>query len=195
MLWVGCILAYQARAWPKEWNIKIHVYPRETTNISSFLDWSLQNGGLLSLKIKNMLIWKQIISTQGDLPCIVFSLWQMCTLWNGHYAFVMCNCRTDFFCSKICVYKCTNSAILIVILLLYLQSSRGQLEMTAVYNRSRAPNRKAYMRGWAHKIWFWLLHENNKGTDQPAHRCRLISAFVVHSQELTQAPLVECLIA
>ena len=25
--------------------------------------------------------------------------------------------------------------------------------------------------------------ENNKGTDQPAHPCRLISAFIIHSLE------------
>ena len=54
------------------------------------------------------------------------------------------------FCSKICVYKCTNSAILIVILLLYLQSSRRQPEMTAVYSRSML--QKGKHEGLAEKI-------------------------------------------
>ena len=37
-------------------------------------------------------------------------------------------------------------------------------------------------RFWATpRIKLTLLHENNKGVDQPAHVCRLIGAFVIRS--------------
>ena len=34
-----------------------------------------------------------------------------------------------------------------------------------------------------------LLYTNNKGTDQPAHLCSLISAFVIHFLESIMTPL------
>ena len=34
-----------------------------------------------------------------------------------------------------------------------------------------------------------LLHANNKGADQPAHMCSLISAFVIHILEIIQSKL------